>query len=402
VEILNMNRRNFLSTSFLSTSAGLALAGGALQFGNASIAHAQSSTAKSYGNLLILVELKGGNDGLNMVVPYANDKYRELRPNIQIAKGKEIQLSDAVGLHPALEPLKKLWDDKQLAVVQGVGYPQANLSHFRSIEIWETASKSEEYLDEGWLTRVFEQRPAPKQYAVDGVIVGSNEMGPFTGHGSRAIALSSTRGFASQARLAKAIETAGNDSLKHILKVERDIASSAAKIVTEVNFKTEFPKSGFGQAVRTAAELAANKSGVAVVRVTLGGFDTHAGQPGAHANLMKDLGEGLAALKGALEEIGRWNNTVIATYSEFGRRPKENQSNGTDHGTVAPHFVMGGRVNGGLYGDAPHLSKLDGSGNLRFAVDFRSVYTSLLEDCWGIDAAKVLNGKFDKLPLIRA
>jgi uncharacterized protein (DUF1501 family) len=396
---MNTNRR-----SFLSNAAGLAIAGTGLSFAVQGVSLAQSvaaAAAGNYKNLLILVELKGGNDGLNTVVPYTSEAYRSLRPNIAIAKGKELQLSEAVGLHPSLVGLKSIWDDKQLAVVQGVGYPQPNLSHFRSIEIWDTASKSSEYLDDGWLTRVFEQRPAPKQYAVDGVIVGANEMGPLTGHGSRAIALSSTRNFAQQARLAKTLNDTGNEALKHILKVERDIASSAAKIVTEVNFKTEFPKSGFGNSVKTAAELAANKSGVAVIRLSHGGFDTHANQPGTHANLLKDLDEGLAALKAALQEIGRWNDTVIATYSEFGRRPKENQSNGTDHGTVAPHFVMGGRVNGGLYGQMPDVAKLDGSGNLAYAVDFRNIYASLLEDWWKVDSNNALKGKFEKLPLIK-
>ncbi len=388
-----MNRRNFLSQS-------ATVAGGALLAAGGQIAWAAAPTP--YSNLLILVELKGGNDGLNTVIQHADPKYRQLRPNIAIAKGQEIQLTENIGLHPSLTGLKTMWDDKQLAVVQSVGYPDPNLSHFRSIEIWETASKSSEYLDEGWLTRAFESKPAPKQFAVDGVIVGAYEMGPLTGHGARAIALSSTQGFARQARLAKVLDSTGNDALKHILKVEKDINQAGAKLAGEITFKTEFPKNGFGQAARTAAELAANKSGVGVIRLTLGSFDTHAGQLGTHANLLRDLNDGLTALKGALKEIGRWDNTVITTYSEFGRRPKENQSNGTDHGTIAPHFVMGGRVNGGLYGKTPDLTALDGSGNLAFAVDFRSIYTTLLDEWWGVDANAVLKGKFEKLPLLKA
>ena len=150
----------------------------------------------------------------------------------------------------------------------------------------------------------------------------------------------------------------------------------------------------------TAAQLAANEAGIAVVRLSLGGFDTHANQQGVHANLLRQLGEGLAALREALVEIDRWRSTVIATYSEFGRRPRENQSGGTDHGTAGAHFVLGGQVKGGLYGAAPALDRLDGDGNLSFAVDFRGYYATFLERWWDIDAAPVLGARFVPLSFI--
>jgi uncharacterized protein (DUF1501 family) len=140
---------------------------------------------------------------------------------------------------------------------------------------------------------------------------------------------------------------------------------------------------------------------VAVLRLTLSGFDTHQNQPGTHANLLKQLAEGVLALKNALSELGRWDDALVMTYAEFGRRPKENQSNGTDHGTAAPHFILGGRVRGGLYGEVPRLDRLDGNGNLPFAVDFRSVYATALERWWGIGSAKVLDGRYPPLELIR-
>jgi uncharacterized protein (DUF1501 family) len=296
----------------------------------------------------------------------------------------------------------RLWRDRELAVVQGVGYPAANLSHFRSIEIWDTASKSTEYLADGWLTRAFTAAPAPKSFVADGVIVGSAEMGPFAGSGARAIALTDTQQFLRQARLAAPAGQAGNAALGHILRIEQDILQAAAGLNGNHPFAAEFPRTPFGNAVRTAAQVISSKAGVAVVKLSLGGFDTHSNQPAIHARLLKDLADGLSALRAALVEIGRWDSTVVLTYAEFGRRPRENLSSGTDHGTASAHFVLGGRVKGGLYGLPPELGRLDGNGNLPFAVDFRDLYASVLERWWGTDSAPVLKGRFASLDLVRA
>ena len=342
--------------------------------------------------LLILVELKGGNDGLNTVVPYADSRYRTLRPRLAIERDTVLKLTDAHGLHPALTGLTPIWEAKELAVVQGVGYPEPNLSHFRSIEIWDTASKSDEYLDAGWLARAFTSSPSPAGFATEGVIVGAAGMGPLAG-AARAVALTSPEQFVRDARLAgdRAAGT-GNRALAHLLRVESAIVASAQKLHAGRVFATAFPSGVFGNAVRTAAQLAANPAGIAVIRITLNGFDTHANQPGVHAALLGQLGEGLANLRQALQEIGRWQSTVVATYSEFGRRPAQNESNGTDHGTVAPHLVMGGKVRGGMYGAAPDLSRLDGSGNVAHAVDFRDYYATFLQRWWGIAPGRVLGG----------
>lgn len=349
-------------------------------------------------NLLILVELKGGNDGLNTVIPHSDPHYARLRPRIAIARDQVLQLDERAGLHPSLEKLLPLWAGQELAIVEGVGYPEPNLSHFRSIEIWDTASKSAEYLDEGWLARAFAHSPSPATFAADGVVVGSPEMGPLLG-ASRAIALANPDQFLRNARLARDAGDARNASLAHILRVEREIVRSAEKLTAGRAFATEFPAGPFGSAIRTAAQLAANPAGIAVIRVSLGGFDTHAGQAGTHANLLRQLGDGLSALRSALAEIDRWKTTVVATYSEFGRRPQENQSGGTDHGTSNAQFVMGGRVRGGLYGAPPALARLDG-GNLPFAVDFRSYYATLMEKWWGMQGREVLGGAFPILDIL--
>ena len=352
--------------------------------------------------LLVLVELKGGNDALNMVVPYADPAYARLRPRLAIAREQVVALDEHTGLHPSLAPLAPAWQAGELAVVQGLGYPQPNLSHFRSIEIWDTASRSDEYLEAGWLARALARSPSPAGFAADGVVVGGGGMGPLAGPGVRTIALANPEQFLRNARLATGEGESANPALAHILRVERDIRVSAQRLHAGRTFATAFPQGPFGGAVGTAAQLAANESGIAVVRLTLGGFDTHANQAGVHAALLRQLAEGLVALRAALVEIGRWDDTLVATYAEFGRRPRENQSGGTDHGTAAAHLVMGGRVRGGLSGARPALDRLDGEGNLPFAVDFRSYYASILREWWGVDPVAALGGRFASLPIVRA
>jgi uncharacterized protein (DUF1501 family) len=230
--------------------------------------------------------------------------------------------------------------------------------------------------------------------------VGGPDLGPFAGTGARAIALSNPESFLRQARLANPSGARRNAALAHILKVESDIVQAAGQLNSQATFRTEFPRGPFGNAVRTAAQLAANPAGIAAIRISLGNFDTHQGQPGQHQRLLGDLAEGLAALKSALAEAGRWDSTLVMTYAEFGRRPQENNSMGTDHGTASAHFVTGGRVRGGLYGAPPQLGALEG-GNLRHAVDFRSLYATAIERWWGADSARVLGGRFERLELLK-
>ena len=195
-----MKRRTFLRTALSAAALG-ALGGPA-----ASVAFAAVPSVANYGvnyrNLLVLIELKGGNDGLNTLVPYTDAHYYALRPKIAIARDAVVQLSDRAGLHPSLAPLLPLWKDRQLSILQGVGYADPNLSHFRSIEIWDTASKPDEYLAEGWLSRAFAAAPVPRAFAADGVIIGTNDLGPLAGAGTRAVALANTEQFLRRAKLA--------------------------------------------------------------------------------------------------------------------------------------------------------------------------------------------------------
>ncbi|WP_144143417.1 DUF1501 domain-containing protein [Paraburkholderia sp. BCC1884] len=405
-----MKRRNFLSMG-AAASATLWLP---RAFG-AQLAGVDAAQARGYDNLLILVELKGGNDGLNTVIPFADPAYYQLRKNIGIKREQAIQLDERTALHPSLQALMPLWRSQQLAIVQGVSYAQPNLSHFRSIEIWDTASRSDQYLREGWLTRAFAQAPVPSGFAADGVVIGSAEMGPLA-NGARAIALVNPAQFVKASRLATPVSLhERNPELAHILDVENDIVKAADRLRPtqgQAQLKTVFPAGAFGSSIKTAMQVLAagdtpqetpkSGQGVAVIRLTLNGFDTHQNQPGQQAALLKQLAEGFASMKSALVELGRWDETLIMTYAEFGRRPRENQSNGTDHGTVAPHFVMGGRVRGGLYGVPPVLARLDGNGNLPVGVDFRQLYATVLGSWWGLDAPAILEQRFEPLPLLRA
>ena len=377
---------------FLGAAAGVAVLAAAPRF-----ARAERPASR---RLLVLVELKGGNDGLNTVVPYADPLYASLRPRIVLPREQLVALDERTALHPSLAPLEPTWKAGHLAVVQGLGYPDPNLSHFRSIEIWDSASRSDEYVATGWLARAIARSPSPEGFAADGVVVGNAGMGPLTGPGVRAIALANPEQFVRNARLARATGESANPALAHILQVERDIQRSAERLHPGHVFTTTFPMTPFGNAVATAAQLAANDAGIAAIRLTLNGFDTHANQQGAHANLLRQLAEGLVALRSALVEIGKWDATVIATYAEFGRRPRGNESGGTDHGTAAPHFVLGGAVKGGLLGAAPALDRLDGNGNLPFGVDFRAYYATFLERWWGVPSEGVLGGRYVPLEFL--
>ncbi|SEA79201.1 DUF1501 domain-containing protein [Paraburkholderia sartisoli] len=422
-----MKRRDFLAMASVASAAGAAMwlpAAFVAEQGMARVDEPASGVspgtpdARGYRNLLILVELKGGNDGLNTVIPYADPAYYTLRKNIGIKREQLIQLDGRAALHPALQPLMPLWQARELAIVQGVSYAQPNLSHFRSIEIWDTASRADQYLREGWLSRAFAQRPVPAGFAADGMVIGSAEMGPLA-NGADTIALMDPVRFARASRLVAPGSLHGrNVELHHVHDVAGDIVKAApfARPATDAHdgqsaLKTAFPPSAFGASIRTAMQalstgdnlqgLPLAGEGVAAIRLTLNGFDTHQNQPGQHAALLAQLAEGLMSMKAALVEMGRWDRTLVMTYSEFGRTPRENLGHGTDHGTVAPHFVAGGRVRGGLHGVPPVLTRLDGNGNLPVSVDFREMYATVLASWWGLDPAIVLRDRFAPLPLLR-
>jgi len=337
--------------------------------------------------ILILVELSGGNDGLNTVVPHRDERYRALRPRLALPADELVPLGDDLALHGALRPLAAAWEARELAVVQGLGYPAPNRSHFRSIEIWETGSSSDEYLGDGWLVRTLRGVERPKERAADSIILGRDDPGPLDGEGLSNIVLGEPGEFAREARrLDPTPGPGGRSALDHILEVNDEILR-AAEVIEERRKRAPalgvtFPTTRFGRQCETAAQLLAAELPIAVVKLFHGGFDTHANQLPAHARLLGELAGGLAALREALAKAGVWDRVLVSTYSEFGRRAGENGSNGTDHGTAAPHFVLGGKVKGGLHGATPDLGKLD-DGDLRFTTDYRRLYATIREKWWG-------------------
>ncbi|HTN49780.1 MAG TPA: DUF1501 domain-containing protein [Burkholderiaceae bacterium] len=381
-----MNRRRFLQ----SAAVGAACFSG----------WARAATRDAPPRLLVLFELRGGNDGLNTLVPVHDGRYRDLRPRLALAESDLVALAPNLHLHGSLAPWLPLWNTSEMAVLQGVGYPQSDLSHFRSIEIWDTASASSEIVQTGWLTRVAENAAAFRRCAADGVILGAADLGPFTG-GARAIALSDVRRFTAMARLALTSTAPAQGALAHLLRVENEIVRAGTELGPVPAFSTEFPRTPLGQAVQQAAALGSSRR-VPVIRVTLSGFDTHQNQLGVQANLLRQLAEGIVALRGALVEAGVWDDTLLLTYSEFGRRPRENGSGGTDHGTANVHFAFGRSIRGGVYGEPPPLDRLDANGNLQHTLDFRSIYAAIIADWWGLDASRALRGRFNPVRFIDA
>ena len=377
---------------FLVTGAGVAAA----TFNG----WARAATAEAPQRLLILIELRGGNDGLNTVVPIEDGRYYDLRPRLALRGDAVVPLGPGTALHGSLAPWLPLWKAGEMAVLQGVGYPQPDLSHFRSIEIWDTASSSSEIVQTGWLTRVADASAVFKAASADGVILGAADLGPFSG-GARAVALADAQRFSNQSRLASGAESPARGALAHIVRVENDVVRAGAELAFTRPLSTEFPRTPFGQAARQAAMIAATRR-VPVIRITQSGFDTHQNQLAVQANLLRQVADGVVALRGALQEAGAWNDTVVLTYSEFGRRPRENGSGGTDHGTAGVHFAFGPRVRGAVYGARPALDRLGADGNLPHTLDFRAIYAAIIGQWWKLDPQRVLRGRFDAVPFLDA
>ena len=349
-----------------------------------------SRSAARWDRVLVLVELFGGNDGLNTVVPYADPEYHRLRPTLAIGRDRVLHLDERLGLHPSLASLMPLWRNGELAIALGVGYPDPNLSHFRSIRIWDTASNSREVIEEGWIARLLAETPPATRIGAAGAVLGRNSLGPLAGREPIALILDDPRRFLSEAsRMEETPRRSGNRALVHITGVQERLLHAAGAL-TENNLQTvepgaTFPRSPLGRRLETVARLIVGGLAVPAFKVSLVGFDTHAGQAGIHARLLRQLADGLAAFATAMKAHGLWDRVLVMTYAEFGRRVAENGSRGTDHGTAAPHFMLGGRVRGGFYGAQPPLADTQ-DGNLVHRLHFRSLYATAAREWWGLDA----------------
>ncbi|MFA6961775.1 MAG: DUF1501 domain-containing protein [Opitutaceae bacterium] len=366
-------------------------------------------------SILVLVQLAGGNDGLNTVIPYEDADYYRLRPTIGIKKEDAIRLDDTLGLHPSLAALHTLMQDGRAGIIQNVGYPNPNHSHFRSSEIWETGSDSEKFLPTGWIGRFLDNdctgTPGTAGTGGDPVAVHvTNELPQsfFADKPHATFGLRSGGGRGNRENLAFLEKLVKDDDHEANANASFLRATMMDALVTEQRVQkviggyrpeSAYPGNNFAQSLRNVAALIASGMSTRVYFVSLGGFDTHSNQVNNHSNLLRTLSEGLAAFQQDLVSKKLDSQVLTMTFSEFGRRPNENESRGTDHGTAAPLFVMGSGIKGPLHGTAPSL-KLEKNRDLSFSTDFRQVYATVLDKWFACPTTQVLGKTYEPLPFI--
>jgi uncharacterized protein (DUF1501 family) len=394
----------------------------------------QTPTGKD-NTILVVLQLAGGNDGLNTVVPFADDAYHRARPKLALAPDKILKLDSHIGLNGKLTGFKSLHDEGHLAIVQSVGYPNPNRSHFRSTEIWQTATDANQFASEGWLGRYFDSCCSGAEPTV-GVAVGDQTPQAFSAKSPIGVTFSRPEKFRWRAAPnAEGQPLSGEEAFYRQLIAEptdtapvegNSIAALPGK--TQTNTSTEdflrrtaldaqlssdkilaiarkyksnmpYPSTQLGASFNLIARMIGGGLPTRVYYASLGGFDTHAGQINSHERLMGTLNDAITAFVADLKQQGNFERVLLMTFSEFGRRVAENANSGTDHGAAAPMFLIGGAVKPGLIGKHPSLTDLD-NGDLKFGTDFRSVYASVLEQWLRAPSQLVLGRKFSTLAIV--
>jgi uncharacterized protein (DUF1501 family) len=363
--------------------------------------------------ILVLVQLAGGNDGLNTVVPFADPNYRRLRPTLGLPMEQLLRLNDSLALNSSCAALHSLLQDGKLGIVQNVGYPNPNRSHFRSTEIWETASDSSQFLPTGWLGRFFDNAcpGAPAGGDPCGVNISNEVPQSFLSehpHPTFSIGpnLRNRRQQSENIALLEQMIQPGAPAddhdnagyLRHTMMDALVTEKKFQKVLADYTTKANYPTTPFAGSLRNVAALIAAGTATRVYYVSLTGFDTHNNQLATQNNLLRQLSEGLAAFQRDLESKRLDGQVLTMTFSEFGRRPSENESKGTDHGTAAPLFVLGSRVKAGLHGTAPSL-ELERNQDLQYSTDFRQVYSTLLDQWLGCPAETVMGKSYPSLDI---
>jgi uncharacterized protein (DUF1501 family) len=364
--------------------------------------------------VLVVINLQGGNDGLNTVVPYGLPDYYRYRPTLGIATGDVLSLDAQVGLNPAMRSLKAMYDKGTVAIVQGAGYPTPDHSHFRSTEIWQTAVP-ERYELTGWLGRFLDDAALPKDNLFNAVAVAPVLPEALVARSVDVPAIPQLRGYglASDRRPGERAAFASivgdgaslpfsSPYLGAVARIEDQAQRGAAelpKLVAGYSTTASYPATPLGRSLALAAQIVGSKLGTRMLYVQHGSFDTHVSQKATQDRLLGELSDALAAFYDDLAAHGNERRTLTMTFSEFGRRVAENGNRGTDHGEAAPMFVIGGGVKGGLYGRHPSLADLD-DGDLKYTVDFRSVYATAIERWFGRSSRAILSGSFPSLPFL--
>ena len=401
-----MKRRNFLKQSAFTTAGTMLIP----HFLKAYEMQMLGQPAAPPGKILVIVQLSGGNDGLNTVVPYRNDIYYRERPTIAIKPEKVLPLTDEIGLHPAMTPLKALYDEGLLTVINNVGYPNPDRSHFRSMDIWQTASDSDNYLNSGWVGRYLDASCAGKTPQPFRTIEVDDTLSlALKGDKSNGLAILDPRKLYNQTRselvtgLSKTHQATEHESVAYLYKTLAETVSSAKYVYEKTKLyasSAPYPNHELGHRLKTVAQLIQSGVETSVYYVSIGGFDTHINQPGQQERLLGQYAEAVGAFMADLKATGRQNDVLLMTFSEFGRRVSQNASNGTDHGTANNVFLVGGGLPAKrVLNEAPNLSKLT-DGDLTYTVDFRQIYATLLHDYLGADDVAILGRKFNGINIV--
>ena len=412
------SRRYFLKRS-LSSAALVAMAPAVPQF----LLSASALAAEDLGEtILVVIQLSGGNDGLNTVIPYADDVYKKNRPLIGISPARVLKIDDYVGLHPSMDGFSNLLQEGKLGIVQGVGYPNPNRSHFSSMDIWQTARNDAGagagYRATGWLGRALDADAKAEKAGHDLPALHFSSGAArlplaLVGDRIRAASVQSLDSFklddGNDVHLRDAISKAiietrdtDNDLVSFVQQGTRSAIESSRQVQEAVHrYKTDvvYPGTGLAQRLKTVAQLIDAGLRPRIYYLEIDGFDTHANQGNAHGALLGELSGAVTAFMHDLKQHGHDKRVLAMTFSEFGRRVKENASQGTDHGAAAPLFMVGGRVKPGLLSKHPSMTDLD-AGDVKFAVDFRGLYASVLQNWLGIQSEQVLGGKFEMPPVV--
>ncbi|MFN0207770.1 MAG: DUF1501 domain-containing protein [Planctomycetota bacterium] len=408
--MINLSRRELLTASAGALAAELLYntASGPAQW----LARAASRAAGD--RVIVILQLTGGNDGLNTCIPIEDDRYYRARPSLAIGKGASVKLTKELGLHPSMSGLRDLWDRGEMAIINNVGYPQPDRSHFRSMEIWHTARLDDIAPSVGWVGRTADAcahtlqkkegfAPAthvgsteqPLSLLSEGVIIPS--IVDIERSALKSIDLTKTENLLDSLALKKRGGLSG-----WLAEEARDAYGFSRKLrnISNNRKKNKYPPSALGRKLATVSTLMEAGLTSRIYHIEADGFDTHAGQAEAHAFLLEEVASGAAAFFNDLRERGSAENVTLMVFSEFGRRVRENASAGTDHGAAGPMLLFGGGVKGGSHGGAPDLENLD-DGDVTMKIDFRSVYASVLEHWLQLPAKEILGGSFETLSLFK-
>lgn len=377
-----MNRRNFLTLTGTFTGGSLVLPHFLHAFGT-------QTNLVAGEPCLVFIQLNGGNDGLNTFVPYDNPLYYDLRPKIALSKDVLVGKTNGMGFHPALKDFAEMQAQGDLSLIQNVGYPEPIRSHFRSQEIWQTASDSDTYATNGWLGAYLDLQ-CKDLNPTAGINLDSIDNLALKGEEPNSITVKDPNKFKMNRDRDDSVELSGNPQLDFVRKIANSVPEGAAEIqnaLAQSTAEISYPKTNLGKNLEWIARLVKGNLNSKVYYTSQNGYDTHDNQLNLHQRNLTELNDALASFYRDLKHSKLLQNVTIVVFSEFGRRVKDNGS-GTDHGTAAPLFVIGGGTKGRILGTNPNLSDLD-KGDLKHQIDFRSVYASLLQQKMDFDPLKI-------------